>query len=168
MDNFSSELQKERVVRGSQFEDEIRRSWRLVPNIWRMKISDGRGGTRPGDNLILSAYGNVLSELKRTYSNAFHLYYLRANQAKALRDFDQIIQQNYGLVFVSFQNEAVDEAYAFRLITALEHIKAVNRQSIKLDEFQNQIIPAVPLKRIFISGEPGYELRRLLPECKYL
>ncbi len=168
MNRFSSELQTERVFRGSEFEEEIRRSWRLVPNVWRTKITDGKGGTRPADNLVLTFYGNILSELKRTSRDAFYLSYLRANQAKALRDFDEVLPQNFGLIFVSFQNDHVDEAYAFRFITGLKHMMHIGRASLKLEDFHNQVIPAPLLKLIDIDGERGYDLRRLLPECKYL
>ena len=166
----SSELQLERAVRGSKFEQEIRRSWRLVPNVWRVKFSDGGQGTKPADNLMLTMYCNILSELKRTNKDAFYLSFLRANQAKALRDFDEIINHNYGLVFVSFQNdkEGIDEAYAFRFITGLKYMMRVNRASITLKDFRAGAIPVIELIRLEIDGELGYDLRGLPGQCRFL
>ena len=116
--------QRERQQRGDDFQAEIRRSWRGVPNVWRMRIADGAGATRPGDEIVITPEVNILAEMKRTESRRFSLDYMRPNRSP-LRDFDQIIDRNLGLVFISFLNDSkgLDEAYAFRLITALIHMK---------------------------------------------
>ncbi|MCT6901643.1 MAG: hypothetical protein M3Z48_00255 [Lactobacillus sp.] len=161
--------QRERQQRGDDFQAEIRRSWRHVPNVWRMRIADGAGATRPGDEIVLTPEVNILAEMKRTESRRFSLDYMRPNQIIGLRDFDQIIEKNLGLVFISFLNESkgLDEAYAFRLITALIHMKKRNANHIKLEEFQNQTVPCVSLPRLTYH-EPSYDLSEVLTCYKSL
>lgn len=63
--------QRERQQRGDDFQAEIRRSWRGVPNVWRMRIADGAGATRPGDEIVITPEVNILAEMKRTESPTF-------------------------------------------------------------------------------------------------
>ncbi|MEH7457559.1 hypothetical protein V7183_10080 [Bacillus sp. JJ1127] len=161
--------QRERQQRGDDFQAEIRRSWRHIPNVWRMRIADGAGATRPGDEIVLTPEVNILAEMKRTESRRFSLDYMRPNQILGLRDFDQIIGRNLGLVFISFLNESkgLDEAYAFRLLTVLIHMKKRNVNHIKLEEFRNQTVPCVPLPRLTYH-EPSYDLSGVLTCYKSL
>ena len=153
--------QKERQQRGQDFQDELRRSWRLVPKCWRMRVADGRGATRPGDEIILLQYINVLAEHKRTKGTKFELGFLAPNQLKGLIDFDTIIDRNKGLVFVSFLDEAkgLDKAVAFRLVAAALYMKRNNRKYITLEEFESGKMPCLMLDRIKIDDKPGYDLK---------
>ncbi len=161
----SSDKQAERRKRGEDFQYELRRSWRLIPNCWRMRITDaaGRIGTRPGDDIILLEHINILSEDKRTAGDRFELSFLRPNQLKGLLEFDGVMDRNIGMVFISFLNEAVDLAFAFRLVDALVYMKAQNRQYITLEELQQQKINSIPLPLLdlYENDQPvrGYDLK---------
>jgi len=161
----SSEKQAERRKRGEDFQDEIRRSWRLIPKCWRMRITDavGRIGTRPADDLILLEHINILSEEKRTAGDRFELSFLRPNQLRGLLEFDGVMDRNIGMVFISFLNEAVDLAFAFRLVDALLFMQERERQYITLEELQQQKIISIPLPLIelYENDQPvrGYDLK---------
>lgn len=168
--------QRERRQRGNDFQDEMRKSWRLVPNSWRMRIADGGGSTRPADEIILTPDVNILAEHKRTEGRKFELSMLRAPQLQGLVDFDSVIDRNYGLVFVSFHNPAqgLDECYAIRLITALQYMKNKERQYIGLDELYTDAGFAGLTKTMSIKIErlePGselYDVRGVPKYCRYL
>lgn len=157
--------QRERQQRGNDFEAEIKRSWRFIPNIWTMKLTDGRGGSRAADRITISQDANFLTELKRTASKSFELSFLRPNQIRGLIDFDSIIDRNYGLVLVSFHDlkKGVDEAYAIRLVAALKVMQRMNKQSLQLEYLRNvtesdKLEPlAVKLPRLD-TAEPAYDL----------
>jgi hypothetical protein len=161
--------QRERHDRGQDFQEEIKRSWRHVPNVWTLPIKDGRGGSKPGDRLVIAENANFLTELKRTAKKEFQLDFLRPNQIKGLIDFDQVITKNYGLVLVSFHDlPKVDEAYAIRLITALRYMQISGKRSIPLEDLRKEKTAAgkkiaVKLPRME-AAEPTYDLRGLM-EC---
>lgn len=91
----------------------------------------------------------------------FELSFLRPNQIRGLVDFDEVIQRNVGLVFVSFQNQHLDETYAIRLVAALRYLRNKNRQYIKLSELRDGIAGvSVSVPKIAI----GYDLREV-PKC---
>lgn len=161
--------QKERQQRGHNFQEEIRKSWLLVPNVWQLRIKDGGGGTRPADMLTICDEVNILAELKRTASQKFELSFLRSGQVKGLVDFDEVIGRNYGLVFVSFLNEAkdIDEAYAFRLVAALRYMHRRSRAHITLEELRQGAIHRINLP-LLESAERKYDLRRAADCYKYL
>lgn len=152
--------QAERRQRGEDFQTEIRRSWRLIPNCWRLRITDGvnRTGTRPADDLILLEHINILCEEKRTASDRFELSYLRPDQVKGLLEFEATLERNKGLVFISFLNPPVDVAYAFRLTDAAVYMQQQERKYITLDELQQQKITCVVLPVTHIEQD-GKELR---------
>jgi len=158
-------LQRERQQRGEEFQEEIRRSWRLIPNCWRMRIADGKGGTRPADEIILLEDINVLAEHKRTQGTVFKLSMLRPNQIQGLIDFDEVITRNYGLVFVNFLDEKkdLDKTYVFRLITAIRYMKKKNRLSIPLKALDNELIPCIKLP-LLEAAERTYDLKGVV-EC---
>lgn len=154
------EKQAERRQRGEDFQDELRRSWRLLPNLWRLRITDGSGlGTRPADELIITEGVNLLCEAKRTDGDRFLLSLLRPDQLKGLLKFEQAVSRNRGYVLISFLNEAVDAAYAIRLVNALRYMKEKNRQYITLAELQQGKAEAINLPRISIDEELGYDLK---------
>ncbi|HWT74562.1 MAG TPA: hypothetical protein VN258_07560 [Mobilitalea sp.] len=167
--------QKERQQRGDDFQDEIRRSWTKIRS-WRMRIADGKGGTRPADEIIILEAANILAEMKRTKGDKFEFTFLRPNQIKGLVEFDKLFDQNYGLVFVSFLNEdsGLDEAYAFRLVDGIKFMEKMGRLHIKIGEFRAAAdgayrpFKALQLERMTIDGEPGYDLGGLLLCYKYL
>lgn len=156
----SSQKQAERRQRGEYFQAEIRRSWRLIPNCWRLRITDGvnRTGTRPADDLILLEHINVLCEEKRTASDRFELSFLRPNQVRGLLEFDAALERNRGLVFISFLSDTVDAAYAIRLTEAAAYMKAQGRQYVTLEELQQNKIPCVSLP--VVEVEQDGELKR--------
>lgn len=155
--------QLERQQRGQDFQNELRRSWRTVPNCWRLRIADGRGATRPGDELILLKDVSILGEHKRTAGDRFEFSFLEVNQVKGLLDFDKVIERNIGLVFVSFLNEAVgrDLAVTFRLLTAMQYMQKVGHKYITIKDFENQVIPCLWLPRLQLDSGPGYYLKEV-------
>ncbi|MED3571926.1 hypothetical protein [Cytobacillus praedii] len=167
--------QRERHDRGQDFQEEIKRSWRLVPNIWTLPIQDGRGGSKPADRLVITENANYLTELKRTEKKEFQLDFLRPNQIRGLIDFDQVITKNIGLVLVSFHDlrKGIDEAYAIRLTTALRYMQQKGRRSIPLEELRKGVIlgattkVSVKIPRL-PAGDPTYDLQGVLNCYKYL
>lgn len=157
--------QRERMQRGEDFQDEARRSWRELPNVWRMRIKDGGGGTRPADDIITLEEFNVLAEYKRTSGQAFELGMVRPNQVRGLVDFDQIITRNLGLVFVSFHNpdKGRDDCYVFRMVKALAYMQKHKVKTIRLEQLERGVIPAIRLPRIQ-AVDPYYDFKGLI-EC---
>lgn len=177
MSSLASLKQKERQQRGDDFQKEIRRSWRLIPNVWRMRISDGGAGTRPGDEIVLTSKANFLIEMKRTVGDRFELTMLRPNQVHGLRDFDKTLPHNIGLVFVSFLNEHIDEAYAIRLTTLEHYLKQQNHRYVLRKTLRDSYVEigAVCLPRIYyhdpanskLSG-PAFDLTEVIRKCQFL
>lgn len=162
-----NEKQAERRQRGEDFQEECRRSWRQIPNLWRLRITDGGSlGTRPADELVLLEHVNLLCEEKRTDGDRFMLSMLRADQLTGLINFEKALDRNIGLVLVSFLNEAVDVAYAFRLVHAMAYMNQKGRRYITLEELQQGKIEAINLPRIEINGERGYDLKGVR-DCTY-
>lgn len=155
--------QKERQQRGEDWQDAVRRSWRLVPNTWRLRIPDGGGGTRPADELVLTEEINILAEHKCTNSDRFQLAYLTPGELKGLMDFDLVISRNLGLVFIHFLNEekGIDEAYAFRITAAIMFMYDRKREYITLEEFRSGVPLCIPLPRLE-APEPTYDLKGVL------
>lgn len=116
-------------------------------------------GTRPADELILLEHINLLCEEKRTDGDRFTLSMLRTDQLKGLLKFEQALDRNRGLVLVSFLNESVDAAYAFRLLDALVFMRQKGRQYITLAELQRGEIEAIELPRITVNEERGYDFK---------
>ncbi len=153
--------QAEKRGRGTSFQDEVRRSWALIPGTWRLRITDTGAGSRPADELVLTAERNYLIEMKRTQNSTFSLGLLRPTQIKGLHDFDVALQQNYGLVFWSIQNSTLDTAYAFRFYDFAQHYCRSLQKSISQADLVRNLKHAV-LPRIEVEGEPGYDLRGVL------
>lgn len=130
-----------------------------------MRVADGKGGSRPADEIILLEDLSVLAEHKRTQGDTFKFSMLRPNQVKGLIDFDQVVTRNYGLVFVSFLDErkGLDATYVFRLITALKHMDATGSLSISLKALQRGDIPCINLPLID-TEERTYDLKGVI-EC---
>jgi len=165
----TTELQRDRNIRGGDFQAEIRRSWRLVPNVWRARITDGNSATRPADEITVTQEANLLTELKRTSKDAFYLSFLRAPQIKGLVDFDQVIRRNLGLVIVSFLTDEIDETYAFRLVSALKYMKYTGRASITLEALRTRAFhKRILIPRMLIEEDHGYDLKELVGKCNLL
>lgn len=141
--------QRSRRKRGHDFQEEIRQSLRFIPNLWTIEITDGKGGSRPGDRLILTEEVNILAELKRTSGKKFNLSFLRPNQIQGLVDFDSTSEKNIGLVLVSFHNPKrnLDETYAFRLVTALQYMKNKDIRYLSIHDLRNKKVPVVKLPK---------------------
>lgn len=165
--------QRERQQRGDNFQEEYRRSWAEVPNVWHIRIKDGRGGTKPADHITLCQKVNILAELKRTASQKFELGYLEPNQIRGLVDFDEVIDRNYGLVLCSFHNPAkgLDDCYAIRLVTAIRYMQTKGRSHITLGELKDARFNG---KRVAIQVPrlqkvaPTYDLKGVAECYKYL
>lgn len=162
--------QRERHNRGHDFQQEIKRSWRRIPNIWTLPIQDGRGGSKPADRLVITEHANYLTELKRTAKKEFQLDFLRPNQIRGLIDFDQVIEKNRGLVFVSFldSKKGIDEAYAIRLVHALHYMKQTGKTSIPLEHLRQAgkaIVTPIPLLE---TAKRIYDLKGVVECYKYL
>lgn len=164
--NHTSEKQLERLDRGEQFQEEIRRSWRLVPNNWRMRVSDGGRGGRPADEIVITEGPNILGEHKRLKYPKLALDDIRANQRTGLIDFDEAVSRNLGLVFVSFLDEdkGLDMTLAVRFKTACWYMAKKKKAHIKLVEFIGGTVPCVFLPLITSADERTYDLRGLI-EC---
>ena len=166
--------QKERQQRGDDFQDEIRRSWSKVKS-WRMRIADGKGSTRPADEIVILESCNILIEMKRSKGDRFEFTFLRPNQIKGLVTFDKLFEKNLGMVFVSFLDEdkGIDEAYAFRLIEGIKFMEQMGRLHINLGELRAAADGMLPpfrvllLERMEIAGEPGYDLGGVQQCFKY-
>lgn len=159
--------QKERYQRGENFQDEIRRSWRRLSNLWRLRIEDS-SGSRPGDELILTMDPegrpiNILAEHKRTSDNKFNLSDLRQGQVKGLIDFESVLPWNFGLVFVNFLNRDQDRdiTYAFRLVKAIEYMKEKDRASVPLKDFVSEV-PALQIPVLEGVIPRTYDMRGVL------
>jgi hypothetical protein len=161
-------LQRERNERGQDFQAEIRRSWRLIPNCWRARVREG-GGTRPADEITLLDEVNILAELKRTSGTEFRLSFLRPDQVEGLLAFDRALARNFGLVFISFHNpdKGLDEAYAVRLGTVIRYMQRRGVSYIHLDDFRRGALPCCPLPRLD-AADPAYDLKGLVEKCKSL
>lgn len=165
--------QRERQERGHDFQLEIKRSWEFVPNTWSIPIKDGLGGTKPADRLTLAEEVNLLTELKRTAKQEFQLSFLRPNQIHGLLDFDGVVKRNYGLVLVSFYNPPkMDEAYAIRLVTAMQYMVKEGKKSISLEALRNGVRykdrqVAIRIPRLE-TAEKAFDLREVVECYKYL
>ncbi len=154
--------QQERRNRGKDFEQIVRRSWSLVPNIWRMRIADGGGATRPADEIVITPTENFLIEMKRTNTDRFSLDFLREGQIKGLINFDNATDRNYGIVLISFSTENIDEVFAFRLITALDYLISKKSKSIAISEFQSNRFPSLKIPKITFNHMLYYDLKGML------
>lgn len=171
--NHSSEQQGKRRDRGEQFQQEIRLSWSLVPQSWRLRIADGRGSSRPADELVLLDGCNLLLELKRTTYAGFKLSFMRTNQIKGLLDFERAVPNNRGLVLVSIINDDHDTTLAFRLSQVMKWMQERGQEHVKLEDFYTGQIPFIHL---FLhedyshlpEGERIYDMRRLQDRWKSL
>lgn len=160
--------QHQRQQRGENFQEEMRRSWRLLPKCWRMRIADGGGSTRPADTIIILEGLNILAEYKRTDGDEFKLGMLEEGQQKGLPDFEATqITGNVGMVFISFYNESVgrDECYGFRLIPALRYMVKHKRLSIPLEVIRAGGIPAAKFDLIDDVNRT-WDLREVYNICK--
>ncbi len=157
--------QKERYQRGEDFQNEIRRGWRLVPNSWRRRVVDGQGsGTQPADEIILLPEGNILAEHKRRKGDKFSLNDLEPNQQKGLLDFDAVLPKNYGLVFISFLDEArgIDETYVVRFLSLARYLRSKGRISITRNQLMVNILSGkVCCIPTITAEERTYDLRGL-------
>lgn len=146
--------QADKRQRGEDFQNELKRSWPLVANTWRLRIPD-KGGSRPADELVIAGDINILAELKRTESEGFQLSYLRPNQLKGLIEFDACNKRNKGLVFISFLSETEnrDSSFVFRLTDGLKFMHLKGRNYIRMDELATHKLPALGLRLIEIKIE---------------
>jgi hypothetical protein len=134
-----------------------------------MRIKDGGGGTRPGDEIVLLEPANILAEHKRTEGRKFEFGFLRPDQVNGLLDFDRAVSRNLGLVFVSFHNpkQQLDDAYAFRLATGIRYMQRQEVAYIHLDDFRRGALPCCQLPRLD-TAKPTYDLRGLVEKCRSL
>lgn len=156
-----NKLQSQRRNSGKEFEEAIRRSWLRVPDVWRMRITDGGGASRPGDELVLTAHGNMLIEMKRTESDRFELGFLRPGQLNGLVRFDECLKQNHGLVFISFI-EHKEQAFAFKITDAMEFMCLYRRKYITREEFCSGDFFSIKLPVMYDGHDKYYDLLGLV------
>lgn len=160
MSNYSSQSQADKRQRGENFQEEIRRSWALIPNCWRMRITDDCG-SRPADEIVILPHVNFLIEMKRKADDRLNLADLRTNQIGGLIDFIKAGNKNVGMIFVSFLSESVDATYAISIRTFLQHLKKMDRLYMdrqEISEYQEAIL----LPRIMVDADPANNLRGLV------
>ena len=146
--------QAERNARGEDFQQELRRSWTLIPG-WRLRIKDGRGSSKPGDEIITLPTANLLIEAKRKSMPYLQLSDLRPNQLYGLRDFTKALPQNEGIVAVSILNDKLDECYLLPVRAMIETMKETGKLSIGRETLK---AIALEVPRTTINGLPGYDL----------
>jgi len=166
--NYSD--QRNRAERGDEFEAELKRGWGLIKNCWFMKIPDGKGATRPADQIILLLEANVLAEHKRTAGDRFQLSFLRPDQISGLASFERVLNRNFSLVFISFLNlgQQIDEAYAFRFNIGLGHMKERGRRYISIEEFRQNRLPCIRLTRIPGPDGDAWGLQEVVRCYRYI
>jgi hypothetical protein len=154
--------QKRRQQHGQDFQEEVRRSWRLIPNSWRI-FKPGSRSTRPADELVLLQKCSLLVEEKRTQGDRFQLSFLRPNQLTGLINFERAIpDRNRGLVLVSFLNEKEgrDIAYGIQLTAAVKLMAHLKRKYLTLDEIQRAGFPE--MKRVQTDSGPEWDLKEVV------
>jgi len=159
-DSHSSEKQAERRQRGEDFQNEIRRSWSLIPNSWRMRISDDCG-SRPADEIVVTPDFTALFELKRKSKLRLGLSDIRPSQIKGLWDYERIGGRNHGVILVSFLNSFTDEAYGMQIKWFLHRMEHTGLNYVTINEMR-AMVRGVKLPRLSIDGKPGYDLRELV------
>ncbi|MEN6565896.1 MAG: hypothetical protein ABFC57_06310 [Veillonellales bacterium] len=159
---YSAESQAEKRLRGEQFQEEIRRSWSLIPNCWRMRITDDCG-SRPADEIVILPYVNFLIEMKRKAVGRLCLSDLRMNQIGGLNDFEKTGEKNVSLIMFSCLNAEIDVTYAVTFKDLLWFMKKNNRLSLKLMGIR---AIGFPLPRLLIGGKPGFDLSGLVAAFK--
>lgn len=131
--SHSSESQYEKRARGEAFQNEIKASWRLIPDCWRMRISDDCG-SRPADEIVLLSEDRLLNELKRKSDGMLCISDLRTNQLGGLIDFMHAGGNNFGMVIVSFLDDEWDTAYAIPISVFLSTCEKKNRMYMSIAE----------------------------------
>lgn len=124
--SHSFESQYEKRARGEAFQNEIKASWRLIPDCWRMRISDDCG-SRPADEIVILSEDRLLNELKRKSDGKLCVADLRTNQLGGLIDFMHAGGNNFGIVIVSFLDDERDIAYAIPISVFLNTCEKKNR-----------------------------------------
>jgi len=167
--SHSSESQYEKRARGEAFQNEIKASWRLIPDCWRMRISDDCG-SRPADEIVLLSEDRLLNELKRKADGMLCISDLRTNQLGGLIDFMHAGGNNFGMVLVSFVDDTYDTAYAIAISTFLNLCERKNRMYLSIKEISDAVYEglAVEIPRLASCQEKEkflvdvYDLRPLV------
>lgn len=149
-----------RWLRGKDFENEIRRSCSVLPDTWRLRITDGMcSGPRPADMLLITPYANYLMELKRRVNKHFHLKYLEKHQIEGLMKFGELKGPNFGLVLFSIERDKTCETYAVDIKEAVEYCQQHNVMSIPYEVVSDNF---VKLPEITVDGERAWDLQPML------
>lgn len=146
-DNHSPEAQRERWERGTDFQEEFRKSLRRVPKCWFIRLSDG-AGPQPFDTLVLLEKFNLGLEFKRTKAVYMDFDDLRPNQVKGLMNFNAAQKHHVGAVVVHFYDE----------VESLDKCFLVSIKQLLKFYFDNQTQRAGI--RYFIDGTLGIQLHR--------
>jgi len=153
---------------GKLFELDIARSWKKVPNSWRLRLRDGGSVERPADELVLLPEVSLLNELKRTSRPKFSITMLRTNQINGLLNFEKAADRNYGLVFFNYLNDEKreDRLFVFRYVHLLLYIKESGHttNTFDLELFENTDILNIELQRVgnYYNLVPLLDIRKLL------
>ena len=131
-----SEIGKESQKKGRKFEDRMRDSWLASDlSLWRMRIKDGAGTERPGDELIIMNKLRILAEHKTTSNETFSIASnLKPHQISAGAAFSSLNYKNKSIVFINFKNDKIDKTYAVSMYSIVDFMYRTKKKSIRLEE----------------------------------
>lgn len=127
----------QRII-GICFEDEIRKSCMLIPNSWRIRLTDTNAGPRPADTLLITEQANYLIEIKFRQSDTFRLGYLEEHQILGLAKFEKTCKRNHGIVV--FGAGGVNEVYALSIRDIAKLMLNEKRTSLNYTELNQRAV----------------------------
>lgn len=160
--------QKEKLQRGIEFQEEMRKSWLTLSNLWRLRIDDS-SGSRPGDSLILTNYQykplNILIEYKRKMEPVLRLSDLRESQIKGLADFDKVAPWHHSLIIVNFLDEekSINDTYAVTYYSFIKYLNVKKKLQVSAEEIKSNLdyYRAPVLENV--DGTKRYHIGGILP-----
>lgn len=124
---------KESQERGKRFEDLMRRSWLTVSGSWRLRLKDGAGSERPGDELVLLTQLRLLIESKATSKDVFRITAnIKPHQLRAGVAFSRLSYKNKSIVFIHFEKS--DKTYVVAMHSLVKYMKEAGKKSVHRDE----------------------------------
>lgn len=145
MTKFNSIRGFDNKSKGERFEKEIAESWQQVPKSWRLRIRDGGGGDRPGDEIVVLDKFRLLCELKCTNKKTFSMSLIRPGQIQGLMAFSKCNRLNLGLVFIKF--EYTQELFIVHIFDLMKWISMNETLSISRNEFDENILKNIKMER---------------------
>lgn len=148
-------------IEGKAFEDEVRRSWSVIPDSWLLRITDGKKtGPRPADFIAITNKCNFLIEAKKREALTFNRYTVETHQIKSLLDFDKIGENNRGVILFCAKTSTVHKTFAIHIYDYITFFKE-GRYSVSINELKEK---AVELRKIKVQGQVAWDLTPMLKE----